>query len=242
MGNYHPSRRMDGLERLEQTRIERELNKPRLLLPGDGDDGDIVLEDVSVSEITETNLADHQADKSSFRAELAEGTTDLGAGFLMKEEPVIVDRDVRTGRITRLTPLNEIPGVEYYDGRTTFEPKTLTEDDLAVAEAKEKIYPVDRDTRHKLVGIMAARLLKHYSKLGDDYPGFNPLRDGVPEIPAGSSEFLEPKAGTPLYPATRAQVFEYLKREVGKRASFINKQRFGTDGKPDLRDLDIRIQ
>ena len=75
MGDYHPSRRMDGLERLEQTRIEHELTKPALLLPGDegdggGDSPDIILEDVTVSEITETNLADHQADKSSFRKEL----------------------------------------------------------------------------------------------------------------------------------------------------------------------------
>jgi len=219
-----------GVKRLwlpgqDEPDVAGELNSP-----------DILLEDVTVSEITDTTLADTHADKSSFTKELEAGTEDLGGGFLMKEEPVIVDRDVRTGRITRLTPLNEIPGVEYHDGRINFEAEPV------VTEEKETKYPVDRETRRKIVEILASRLMKHYSKLPEDYPGYNPLRDGIPEIPAGSPEFLEPLPGTPLYPATRAQVFEYLKREAGKRASFINKRRFGTDGQPDLRDLDIRIQ
>jgi len=244
MSDYHPSRRMDGLERLEQHRIERELTKPGLLLPGDQDEGggdspDIILEDVTVTEITDTNLADHQADRSSFRKELEEGSIDLGDGFLMQEEPVIVDRDVHTGRITRLTPINELPGVEYHRGKINF---ADTEEKVKEAEAKEELYPLPRDQRDKIVGILAARLLKHYQKLPDSYQGYNPLRDGVPELPAGSPEFLEPLPGTPLYPATPAQVFEYLKREAGKRAHFINKQRFGDGVSPDLRDLDIRIQ
>ena len=71
---------------------------------------------------------------------------------------------------------------------------------------------------------------------------FNPLRDGIPVVPAGSPEHLQPNPGTPLYPATKGQVFEYLKSVVGERATFTNKKRFGSGHQADLMDLNIHIE
>lgn len=242
MGDYHPSKRRDGFEPFEPPPPSAE----EIILPGSKDEAGQITDEIHLTEanvvnIEHTNLADHQADASSFKKELEEGTVDLGDGFLIHEEPVIVDRDMVSGDITRLTPITEIPGVDYHHGVMSQAPKLDLDGEPVVAEAKETLFPVSRDQRHKLVSIMAARLMKHYQKLPDSYPGFNPVRDGIPTLPAGSPEHLEPLPGTPLYPATASQVFEYLKDTVGQRAKFINKQRFGDGHSPDLRDLSIQI-
>jgi hypothetical protein len=68
---------------------------------------------------------------------------------------------------------------------------------------------------------------------------FNPIRDGIPEVPAGSPEHLAPKPGTPLYPATTGQVYDYLLRFVAQRAKVIDTKRFGGG---TLADMALRIE
>lgn len=210
------------------------LKTERIILPGDGDkpDGDnsdptIVIQE-GVRTIEDTTLADAHAPTSELRRKVAEGKEDWGDGFFMEPEPVLVQR-APDGSIVRTTPLSEIPGVHFERGGLV--PNELTteqkEAKAKVVDAKPTPVPLTRDQRYKLVEILAGRLFRYYQSRGPMDPRFNPFRDGIPDLPAGSPEHLEPLPGTDLYPATDAQIMDWLRRFVGERAEVINRNRFG---------------
>lgn len=184
------------------------------------------------TDIVDTTLADGHAPKRHLMDELAETAEDLGGGFLMQDTPVLVQRGP-TGEIARVTPLNEIPGVEY----TT--QGILMDGEPEEQEAVPTPAPLPRAERDKLVEILAIRLFKYYRAQGPQVQKYNPFFDGLPDLPAGSPEHLQPLPGTPLYPATDGQVYEWLKRFVAARVQVINRNRFGKD---NIQDLAIHIE
>lgn len=218
----------------------------QILLPGDGakgaegSDPTIVLQE-GIREIDHTTLADRDAPKRQLLAEVAEGKDDWGDGFHVDPEPVLVQRG-RDGGIVRTTPLSEIPGVHFSRGGLQQDPDLITpqqaEAKVKTVEAKETPVPLSRSARTKLVEILANRLFHYYRSRGPQDPRFNPFRDGIPELPAGSPAHLQPLPGTDLYPATDGQIMDYLRRFVGQRASVINRQRFGGG----IEDLALRIE
>lgn len=207
----------------------------KVILPGEEGEQKILFDPTKIREITATTLADAHADASSFRKELEEGATDLGGGFLMQDEPVLVQRGP-DGGIVRLTPLSEIPGVHYDRGQILSDHAPPKE-----VEAKPSPAPISRKDRDKLRKILANRLMQWYDSEYSwrDLGKFNPLRDGIPTLPSGSPEHLKPLPGTKLYPATRQQVYDYLLKLVSDRAKVIDTKRFGGG---HLQDMAIRIE
>lgn len=200
----------------------------RIILPGDGGDmqdggtPDIVFDPTVIREITDTTLADATADKATFNKQLSDGAEDLGDGFLLHPEPVLVRRGP-DGEIAQLIPLSEIPGAE------------MDPVDPVEVDGGPKPVPLTRDQRYKLREVFAARLMKNYMTEGSmKGAAYNPVRDGIPELPAGSPQHLQPIPGTPLYPATPAQVYEWLMRFVADRFEVLDKQKFGGGHAADI--------
>lgn len=194
----------------------------------DEGDGALLLKGMlgDTRDVQDTNLADGHAPKSQLRKELEATGEDLGEGFVMQEQPVLVQRGP-DGSIVRTTPLNELPGVEYFTGAP---------EDQAPVETPAVLGRADRN---KLVDVLSLRLFKYYRQMPPEQQKYNPFYDGLPELPAGSPEHLQPLPGTPLYPATDGQVYEWLRRFVADRVQVVNKNRFGKD---NLQDLALRIE
>ena len=142
---------------------------------------------------------------------------DWGDGFFVNEEPVMVYRGP-DGGIVSTVPLSEV------SERQAEEAAPL------IAEQKIQPTPISRAERDKLVTILAVRLFKWYAGQPKSATKFNPVYDGIPDVPRGSSENLQPVPGTNLYPATPQQVVDWLKRDViGPRVEVQNHKR-GLDG------------
>jgi len=211
----------------------------RILLPGDGEVGSaesdptVMVQEV-IRDIQDTTLADGHLPKNQLIHELTKGKEDWGDGFHVDPVPVLVQRHP-DGSIARTTPLNEIPGVHFESGRLkpdeVLEPKEV--------DAKPTPVPLSTSDREKLVGILALRLYNYYRERGPRDPRYNPFRDGIPELPAGSPEHLSPLPGTPLYPATDGQIRDYLRRFIVERVTVINRNRFGGN---TLQDLALHIE
>lgn len=213
----------------------------QLVLPGDdtkppedeqarlGWEPTVVLQE-TIRTVDATTLAEeHQGMKQVHQDLLSRpGAEDWGGGMTVFPEPAHILRNP-DGSIKSVTPLSEIPGVEY-----TPEQKEAM---AFVAESKPTPVPLSRKERHQLVSILALRLYNYYAQLPRDYPGYNPFRDGVPIRPESRPEALKPDPRG-MYPATNAEIYEYLKKEVGKRATIINKRRFGSG----IQDLALQIK
>lgn len=180
-------------------------------------------------ELVDTNLGDSHAPKRQLREHLDKTHEDWGDGFLVQPEPVHIVRD-RQGHIVQTIPLSEIPGVEY----------TSQQEDAAavVAETKETPVPMSRKERTQMVAILSARLFKYYRARGPGDPRYNPFRDGLPDLPAGSPENLQPLPTTKLYPATDGQIYEWITRFIGERATVVNKGKYGGG----IEDMALRIE
>jgi hypothetical protein len=194
----------------------------------DEGDGAILLKGVAGKtwDLKDTNLADGHAPKRQIRHQLEADAVDLGEGFLMQETPVLVQRDAR-GSIVRTTPLNELPGVDYYRGEIEEQAPSETPAELT------------RDERAKLIDVLALKLFNYYRAMPPEQAKYNPFYDGLPDLPAGSPEHLQPLPTTQLYPASDGQIYQWLQRFVGQRAQVINRNRFGKD---NLQDLALRIE
>ena len=212
----------------------------KIFLPGGIDESgeespDIVFDPQVVRNIEHTTLVDTHAPEREMRKELEVGATDLGDGFLLHDEPVLVQRGV-DGGIERLTPLAELPGVHFERGG-------LVADDAPPVEGRPRPTPVPlpREQRRKLVDILATRLYKNYATEASlrNLARYNPIRDGLPDLPAGSPEHLAPKPGTPLFYASEGQVYQWLKEFVGERAQVIDTKKFGGG---HLEDLALHIE
>ncbi len=207
----------------------------RYVLPGKdtkagGDDPTIVLQP-SPRIITATTLAETHQGVKQIHAELVNrrDTEDWGGGMTVFPEFAHVLRGP-DGAITSVVPLSEIPGVEM---------KSREEEALAVvADEIHTPVPMKRAERHKLISILATRLFNYYWQLTREHPGYHPFRDGLPDLPAGSPKNLTPPAGTQLYPATDAQVYQWMYKFCGQRATVINKRKFGSG----IQDMALRIE
>ena len=211
-------------------------NEP-VVLPGKdttsgGSDPTVVLEELptSPSLITATTLADeHQGVKAVQRELDADpDSEDWGGGFMAWPEPAHILRGP-DGAITNVTPLSEIPGVEL----SPQERESLTKQ----VEGKPTPTPMNRQERHKLISILATRMFHYYNQLPKDYPGYHPFRDGIPDYPKGAPKNLSPDLNS-CYPATDAQIYQWLYEFCGQRATVINKHKFGGGAQ----DLALRIE
>lgn len=201
-----------------------------ILGEGTEEDPAVLLEDKPVvREITDTTLGDKHVPRRHLIAEIAKTHEDWGEGFFVNPEPVHIQRGP-DGGIVKITPFSEIPGIEYT-------PKQ-DEERAMVAEAREVPVPLNRKDRTKLVAILAGRMCLRWKNRGPGDPRYNPYRDGIPDLPAGSPENLQPLPTTRLYPATDGQILEWTKRFIGERATVIDKQRFGSG----IQDLVLRIE
>ena len=213
------------------------MTEGRIILPGDGEeptegsDPTIVVQE-GIREIEDTTLADAHAPKRQLIDDLADGQEDWGDGFFVEPAPVVVFRGP-DGGIVRTVPVGEIPGVEWSSG------KLVPDADPVEGRPRPTPVPLGTADREKLVSILASRLWRYYRDRGPNDPRFNPFRDGIPELPAGSPEHLQPLPGTPLYPATDAQIHDYLRRFVAERVTVINKNRFGGN---TIQDLALHIE
>ncbi len=217
-------------------RGEHILKKPDdVVIEGEDDDGAILLQGSQgdVKDLNDTNLADGHAPKRHLMQEIESTGTDMGDGFVMQDVPVLVQR-AADGSIMRTTPLNEIPGVSYG-------PRGLTlGGDYEIQKTSVTPAPISRKARHQMVHILAKRLFLYYQERQHALDGpYNPFRDGLPDLPAGSPEHLKPLPGTPLYPASNGQIMAWLVGFVGDRATVINKNQFGKD---NLEDLALHIE
>lgn len=223
------------------------MSTQRIILPGDGERGSVdsdptvILEQGEIRDIQHTNLADEHAPIGTIRRQVAEGKEDWGDGFFVEPEPVHVLR-APDGSIVRTTPLSHIPGVHYDRGKLQRDIVTPEQVDregrIKEVAAKETPHPLNRSDRTKMVEILARRLYNYWRERGPQDPRYNPFRDGLPELPAGSPEHLKPLPGTQLWPATDGQIMDYARRFVGERATVINRNRFGNS----IEDLALRIE
>ena len=189
----------------------------------------VVLQE-GVREISATTLAEEHQGMMQVHRELAADpdSEDLGDGFNMWPEPAHVLRGP-DGGITSVVPLSEIPGVEL---------SSRDEETIAMAkDSRPTPVPLNREERHKLVSILAGRLWKYYKQLPPTYPGYHPFRDGIPDLPAGSPKNLAPDVRD-LYPATDAQIYDWIYKFVGQRATVVNKNKFGAG----IQDMALRIE
>lgn len=215
---------------------EKSPGKPaeKYVLPGKdikagGDDPTIVLQP-GLRTITATTLAEEHQGVKQLHRELSnrKDTEDWGDGWTAFPEFAHVLRGP-DGAIANVTPLSEIPGVEMSDNEK--------EEIAVVADAKPTPVHMNRADRHKLISILASRMYKYYHQLPKDYPGYHPFRDGIPDLPAGSPKNIAPK-GESLYPATDAQIYQWLYKFCGERATVINKRKFGGG----IQDMALRIE
>ena len=207
----------------------------KAVILGEGTDEDpaILLSAPEVHvEIEDTTLGDRDAPKRQLIQAIAKTHEDWGDGFFVQPEPVLVQRD-KWGKIVRTTPLSEIEGVEV-------DPVEFDKDiDPVMAEANPTVVPMTRQQRGKLHAIIAHRLFYYYKDRGPADPRYNPFRDGLADLPAGSPEHLQPLPSTQLYPATETQIYDWLLKFVADRTSVIDKRRFGGG---HLQDLALRIE
>lgn len=208
----------------------REVKGGYILGEGTEEDPAVLLQDrQAVRTIEDTTLGDKHVPRRHLIAEIAKTHEDWGDGFFVNPEPVHIQRGP-DGSILKITPFSEIPGVEYTHKE---------EDEKAMqVESKEVPVPLNRKDRTKLVAILAGRMCMRWKTRGPGDPRYNPYRDGIPDVPAGSPENLQPLPATKLYPATDGQILEWTKRFIGERATVINKKRFGGG----IQDLVLRIE
>lgn len=155
-------------------------------------------------------------------------TEDWGGGWTAFPEYAHILRNP-DGSIASVVPLAEIPGVKMHDKEPDIPP--------VIAPEKPEKVPMTRAQRHKFISVLAQRMFYYYKQLAKDYPGYHPFRDGLPDLPAGAPKNLQPKGET-LYPATDAQIYDWLYKFCGQRATIINKKKHGAG----IQDMAVRIE
>ncbi len=149
--------------------------------------------------------------------ELAE--RDIGGGFRIREEPVIIDRDEQ-GNIARL---------RRFDPNVFAEMREARKEQAAEAEPVLVNRPMATSDRDKLVDIMAMRLFRYYDDLAESDPGMlNPIRDGIPRCKKHRKApwcIYECREGVlPRHYGSRSEVFEWMRAYVAQHTHY-NKRR-----------------
>jgi len=185
-----------------------------------------------VAEIERSDFDPHQSIKSQ-EAVLGEH---LGDGFFLQMEPVLVQRD-RTGRIMRTVPMHEamLLAEKAREEAAKLPPK--------IGRTKPILHPLPTSEREKLAGILANRLFAWYDEQPPSPTTYNPIHDGIPELPPSADKALaKPLPGTKLYPASRFEVYEWLRRVVAARITMTNMKKGIKGHVPDLSDYKVTIQ
>ena len=194
---------------------------------------EVLLDFTHVREIEDRTDVDDHLPERQLREEVAAGAEDWGDGFFVDPEPVLVQRGP-DGAIVRTTPLHELPGLDLNpDDEEPYEPE----------HAKHRTHSVlPTSEREKLAFVLANRLYKWYQQQPPRVDQYNPIYDGIPEMPANSDRALQPLPGTNLYLASPEQVFQWLYKVVGARVEIVNKKRGLKGHKTDLAsDFSLRI-
>lgn len=200
-------------------------------------DGDpkVVLDTSKIRDIVERSDIDRHVPLRQQKRLLGE---DWGGGFFVQEEPVLVQRGP-AGEIVRTVPLVDIPG---------FGDPIVTGEEQEPVEGRMRPTPTPLPTseREKLAGILALRLFRWYASQPPTPMAYNPVHDGIPDLPEGAHHSLNPLPGTNLYPATRGQVLERLKRVVASREQLVNRKKGIQGYRPDIAtragDYAVRIK
>jgi hypothetical protein len=178
-------------------------------------DPDLVIDLTNVRELVERSDIDR--DQKISVDDL--GDEDWGGGFRVDTEPVVIERGA-DGGIIRTVPLNDVLEAQAILDEQAWDRNPV------VAPTVHSPVPMDTQQREKLVRIMAVRLFKWYAAQPPHPARYNPVYDGIPNLPPGSPEHLQPLPGTKLYPATPDQVLEWLKTSVlAPRIKVINNKR-----------------
>ena len=141
---------------------------------------------------------------------------DWGDGFHVDLEPVLVTRGA-DGEIVRTTPMSEVEWAAERAAEARVEP--------VLAPVHISPTPVSPSQREKIVRVLAVRMFKEYAGRSPEDTRYNPIYDGIPDVPPGPPANLQPLPGTKFYYASNDQVLEWLKTNViGARAQVINKR------------------
>ena len=174
----------------------------------------VVFDSSRIYNINERSDIDHHQNPKAIQRDLEAEGEDWGDGFVVQDEMVVVTRSKADGRILRTTPMSE----------ALFMKRDPDEYEPIEGRPHKAMHPLNLEDQYKLVEILALRLFKWYQAQPPNPLMYNPVYDGIPELPFGSSRHLQPPAGTDLYPATPGQVVEWLKTSViGPRAKIIDK-------------------
>lgn len=147
-----------------------------------------------------------------------------GDGFTVNTEPVMVFRG-DDGGIVKTVPLSE------YHEQLQYKQESILEEQAPVITPT----PLNTADREKLVEILAIRLFKWYAAQPRRPDKYNPVYDGIPDVPPGNPANLQPPPGTNLYPAAPYQVLEWLKTTViGPRVRIQNQKKGWTGYRPEL--------
>lgn len=179
-------------------------------------DTPVVFDSSRIYNITERSDIDHHQNPKTIQRELEAAGEDWGDGFVVQDEMVVVTRSKTDGRILRTTPMSE----------ALFMKRDTDDYEPIEGRAHNAVQPLSIEDQYKLVEILALRLFNWYKDQPPNPRQYNPVYDGIPELPAGSSLGLQPPPGTNLFPATAGQVVEWLKTNViGPRAKIIDKSK-----------------
>jgi hypothetical protein len=138
---------------------------------------------------------------------------DWGDGWYVNAEPVLVERGA-SGEIVRTTALSEVMPTD----------EQVAEGEPIQGRTRVTPTPLNAADRDKVVFILASKLFKWYASQPPHPSRYNPIHDGIPDLPAHSPQNLQPMPGTNLFPATPGQVMEWLKGVIGKRAEVQNRK------------------
>jgi hypothetical protein len=106
---------------------------------------------------------------------------------------------------------------------------------------KPVLHPLPTSEREKLAAILANRLFSWYDAQPPQVGKYNPIYDGIPEVPPEERAVFQPKPGAKLYPASRYQVYEWLKRVVASRVELVNRKSGKRGYKGDISDFTLRV-
>lgn len=149
---------------------------------------------------------------------LKAGLEEWGENFYVEPEPVVVERDIKDGRIVKTTPLSEIDG----EAQAT---RVYKDGELIVADPIQRM-PKPQRAKDKTVHLMAGLLMRYYSSLKPGQIGFNPLYDGIPAKEILTDKWiLQPeKTNAELVHVSAAEVHEWLKKLLAGRMQLINQK------------------
>ena len=146
------------------------------------------------------------------------GDDDLGDGFRVRSEPVLIDRDED----------GDIKAIRRFDGANKEEAidkigRGLELKEKYVAPPVSVNRPLTAHERDALVGDLADRIFLWYERNLSDASMLNPIRDGIPVCPRHDPCVEQCSDASRKY-ASLGEVQQFFRRFVAKRARIVNKK------------------